>query len=84
MRPLAVRYDDGQVDVYEEQHNVTLKIEAPGIDDKGKKDVRIENNLRPTHRSKRRVRPWVDFRHGKPLALTPQTCVLLKSEISAL
>jgi hypothetical protein len=72
------------VDVYEDQHNVTLKMEAPGIDDKGNKDVRIENNLRPTHLFEKKSAPEVDFRHGKPLALTPQTCVLLKSEISAL
>jgi len=72
------------VDVYEDQHNVTLKMEAPGIDDKGKKDVGIENNFDQPTGSKRRMRPRVDFRHGKPLALTPQTCVLLKSEISAM
>jgi HSP20 family protein len=31
------------VDVYEDEHNVTLKIEVPGIDEKDV-DVRIENN----------------------------------------
>src|ERR1017187_2032217 len=31
------------VDVYEDEHNVTLKIEGPGIDDKDI-DARIENN----------------------------------------
>jgi HSP20 family protein len=31
------------VDVYEDEHNVTLKIEVPGIDEKDL-DVRIENN----------------------------------------
>src|SRR5438105_12760134 len=31
------------VDVYEDEHNVTLKIEVPGIDEKDI-DVRIENN----------------------------------------
>src|SRR5207253_8310374 len=31
------------VDVYEDEHNITLKIEAPGIDEKDI-DVRIENN----------------------------------------
>src|SRR5580692_9368842 len=32
------------VDVYEDEHNVTLKIEVPGIDEKDI-DVRIENNV---------------------------------------
>jgi len=32
------------VDVYEDEHNVTLKIEVPGIDEKDI-DVRIENTL---------------------------------------
>src|SRR5947209_20304700 len=31
------------VDVYEDEHNVTLRLEAPGIDEKDL-DVRIENN----------------------------------------
>src|SRR5438045_9157084 len=31
------------VDVYEDEHNVTLKLEVPGIDEKDI-DVRIENN----------------------------------------
>ncbi len=31
------------VDVYEDEHNVTLKLEVPGIDEKDL-DVRIENN----------------------------------------
>jgi len=31
------------VDVYEDEHNITLKIEAPGIDEKDI-DVRLENN----------------------------------------
>src|SRR5438270_10517931 len=31
------------VDVYEDEHNVTLKLEVPGIDDKDI-DVRVENN----------------------------------------
>lgn len=31
------------VDVYEDEHNVTLKIEVPGIDEKDI-DVRVENN----------------------------------------
>ena len=32
------------VDVYEDEHNITLKIEVPGIDEKDI-DVRIENNM---------------------------------------
>jgi len=36
------------VDVYEDEHNVTLKIEVPGIDEKDM-DVRIENNGLTVH-----------------------------------
>jgi HSP20 family protein len=36
------------VDVYEDEHTVTLKIEVPGIDEKDI-DVRIENNLLTVH-----------------------------------
>ena len=36
------------VDVYEDEHNVTLKIEVPGIDEKDV-DVRIENNTLTVH-----------------------------------
>src|SRR6266581_7471781 len=36
------------VDVYEDEHNITLKIEVPGIDEKDI-DVRIENNLLTVH-----------------------------------
>ena len=36
------------VDVYEDEHNVTLKIEVPGIDEKAI-DVRIENNTLTVH-----------------------------------
>src|SRR5439155_3272133 len=36
------------VDVYEDEHNVTLKIEVPGIDEKDI-DIRIENNLLTVH-----------------------------------
>jgi HSP20 family protein len=36
------------VDVYEDQHSVTLKIEVPGIDEKDI-DVRIENNTLTVH-----------------------------------
>ena len=36
------------VDVYEDEHNVSLKIEVPGIDEKDI-DVRIENNLLTVH-----------------------------------
>ena len=36
------------VDVYEDEHNVTLKIEVPGIDEKDI-DVRLENNTLTVH-----------------------------------
>jgi len=36
------------VDVYEDEHNVNLKIEVPGIDEKDI-DVRIENNVLTVH-----------------------------------
>src|SRR5438477_5060143 len=36
------------VDVYEDQHNVTLKIEVPRIDEKDI-DVQIENNMLTVH-----------------------------------
>ncbi len=36
------------VDVYEDEHNVTLKIEVPGINEKDI-DVRIENNTLTVH-----------------------------------
>jgi HSP20 family protein len=36
------------VDVYEDEHNVTLKIEVPGIDEKDI-DIRIENNALTVH-----------------------------------
>jgi HSP20 family protein len=36
------------VDVYEDEHHITLKIEIPGIDEKDV-DVRIENNTLTVH-----------------------------------
>jgi HSP20 family protein len=36
------------VDVYEDEHSVSLKIEVPGIDEKDI-DVRIENNVLTVH-----------------------------------
>jgi HSP20 family protein len=36
------------VDVYEDEHNMSLKIEVPGIDEKDI-DVRIENNVLTVH-----------------------------------
>ena len=36
------------VDVYEDEHNVTLKIEVPGIDEKDL-DIRVENNSLTVH-----------------------------------
>src|SRR5260370_38155119 len=36
------------VDIYEDEHNITLKLEVPGIDEKDI-DVRIENNALTVH-----------------------------------
>jgi HSP20 family protein len=36
------------VDVYEDEHSIALKIEAPGVDEKDI-DVRIENNVLTVH-----------------------------------
>jgi HSP20 family protein len=36
------------VDVYEDEHKVTLKIEVPGIDEKDL-DIRVENNTLTVH-----------------------------------
>jgi HSP20 family protein len=36
------------VDIYEDEHNITLKMEIPGIDEKDM-DVRIENNTLTVH-----------------------------------
>src|SRR6266516_3304880 len=36
------------VDIYEDEHNVALKIEVPGIDEKDI-DVRVENNTLTVH-----------------------------------
>jgi HSP20 family protein len=36
------------VDVYEDEHNVVLKVEVPGIDEKDI-DVRVENNVLTVH-----------------------------------
>ena len=36
------------VDVYEDEHNVVLKVEVPGIDEKDV-DVRVENNVLTVH-----------------------------------
>src|SRR5712691_3029171 len=36
------------VDIYEDEHNITLKVEVPGIDEKDI-DVRIENNTLIVH-----------------------------------
>jgi len=36
------------VDIYEDEHNITLKMEVPGIDEKDM-DVRIDNNTLTVH-----------------------------------
>lgn len=46
--PLTTTAFAPPVDVYEDEHNVTLKIEVPGIDEKDI-DVRIENNTLTVH-----------------------------------
>jgi HSP20 family protein len=46
--PLTATSFAPPVDVYEDGHNVTLKIEVPGIDEKDI-DVRIENNVLTVH-----------------------------------
>src|SRR2546429_8684985 len=46
--PMATSSFAPAVDVYEDEHNVTLKIEVPGIDEKDI-DVRIENNTLTVH-----------------------------------
>jgi len=46
--PLTATRFAPPVDVYEDEHNVTLKIEVPGIDEKDI-DVRIENNVLTVH-----------------------------------
>jgi HSP20 family protein len=40
------------VDVYEDEHNISLKIEVPGIDEKDI-DVSIENNTLTVHGERR-------------------------------
>src|SRR5271166_1301524 len=39
---------DPAVDVYEDEHKVTLKIEVPGVDEKDI-DVPVENNVLTVH-----------------------------------
>jgi HSP20 family protein len=46
--PLTTSSFAPAVDVYEDEHNVALKIEVPGIDEKDI-DVRIENNTLTVH-----------------------------------
>ncbi|MGA8490860.1 MAG: Hsp20/alpha crystallin family protein [Terriglobales bacterium] len=47
-QPLATSAFAPPVDVYEDEHNITLKIEVPGIDEKDI-DVRVENNTLTVH-----------------------------------
>ena len=46
--PLTTSTFAPAVDVYEDEHQVTLKIEVPGIDEKDI-DVRVENNTLTVH-----------------------------------
>jgi HSP20 family protein len=48
------------VDIYEDEHNITLKMEVPGIDEKDI-DVRIEGNTLAVHYWRR-----LPFRKGFP------------------
>src|SRR5216684_2485197 len=48
------------VDVYEDEHNITLKIEVPGIDEKDI-EVRIENNTLTVH-GERKLEKEENFR----------------------
>jgi len=48
------------VDIYEDEHNITLKLEVPGIDEKDI-DVRIDNNTLTVHgerKMRRKRKPW--------------------------
>src|SRR5215470_16867557 len=45
---LATSIFSPAVDVYEDDHNITLKIEVPGIDEKDI-DIRVENNTLTVH-----------------------------------
>src|SRR5205814_10294513 len=40
------------VDIYEDEHNITLKLEVPGIDEKDI-DVRVENSTLTVHGERR-------------------------------
>ena len=48
MKPSPHRSFAPAVDVYEDEHKVTFKIEVPGIDEKDI-DIRLENNTLTVH-----------------------------------
>src|SRR5207253_6552385 len=58
------------VDVYEDEHNVTLKIEVPGIDEKDI-DVRIENNTLTVH-GERNFEEELSYGSSYPLGPLPR------------
>ena len=60
------------VDIYEDEHNVVLKLEVPGIDEKDI-DVRIDNNTLTVHRSMP-IGPF--FAREKPVNQRPTALAL--------
>ena len=67
------------VDVYEDEHNVTLKVEVPGIDEKDI-DVSIENNTltlrgeRQHSKRKKRKRTSDAWSGGTAVSLVRSRC----------
>src|SRR5260370_18066741 len=79
------------VDIYEDEHTITLKLEVPGIDEKDI-DVRIENNTLTVHgerkiekeEKEKTFRP-VDRQYGsftRPLALPSSVSPCLLRSVS--
>jgi HSP20 family protein len=58
------------VDVYEDEHSVTLKIEVPGIHEKDI-DVRIENNTLTVHGERITVASSANMAASRALSLCP-------------
>ena len=66
------------VDVYEDEHNITLKIEVPGIEEKDI-DVQIENNTLTVHGERKlRKREGRELSPGRgpsmAASLAPSAC----------
>ncbi len=69
------------VDVYEDEHNVTLKIEVPGIDEKDI-DVRIENNTLTVYGERKFEKEEKEENYRRverhtAASLAPSLCLLL-------